>query len=420
MNRLLSSCVAVLVLLGVACGTNSPPPGDVAGSAKQRITAAPPSSDVSALVGGNTALATDLYKQLATGTDNLAFSPYSISTALAMTYAGAKGETKTAFEKTLHVSLSSEAWHRSMNFLDRELQSRGDGAQGQGGGPFRLSVNNQLFAQKGFTLLPDYLDLLAEEYGANVRLMDFRTAPEPARKAINAWVSDRTMGLIPELLGQGTITSDTRLTLVNTLYFNAAWKQKFDKNGTHDAPFHLVDGSTKTVSMMSAEGLSGAVGTVEGVQVIELPYDGEQVSMVLLVPPAGQLATFESALTADKLAAYTASLSKQSFGVQLPRFEVRSKTSLGEVLRRLGLGVAFGGSADLSGMTGTKDLSVADVLHEAVVKTDEAGTEAAAATAVVVGTTSVPSYLTVDRPFVFLIRDVPTGAITFMGRVTNP
>ena len=203
MNRLLSSCLAVALLFSFACGRPAgPAPGEVAASSKQRITAAPPSADVTALVSGNTELAADLYKDLAAKNENLAFSPYSISTALAMTYAGARGDTQTAFEKTLHVTLAPEAWHRAMNYLDRELTSRGDGAQGQNGGRFRLSVNNQLFAQKGFTLLADFLDLLALEYGANVRLMDFRAAAEPSRKAINAWVSDKTEGLIPELLGQ--------------------------------------------------------------------------------------------------------------------------------------------------------------------------------------------------------------------------
>lgn len=307
-----------------------------------------------------------------------------------------------------------------MNTLDRELQARGQGAKGKSGKPFRLAVTNQLFGQTGFAFVPAFLDLLATEYGAGMRLLDFATAAEAARTAINAWVKAATEGLIPELLGPGSVGPLTRLALVNTLYFNAAWAQTFDPHLTHPGDFTLLDGSTKRVPMMAQAGLEGAHALVGATEVIELPYDGQEVSLVLLVPPLGGFAAFEQALTGAELERHLAALQPGSFGVRLPKFDFKQRADLGEVLKRLGLAVAFSDDADLTGMSTTGQLAITGVLHEAVIKTDEAGTEAAAATAVVVGTTSVPSYLEVDRPFVFLIRDRATNSVVFLGRVADP
>ncbi|MHB8879036.1 MAG: serpin family protein [Myxococcaceae bacterium] len=419
MNRpLLSALLAVLSL--AACGRSvQPAPGELATSAKQRITAAAPQDELDKTLAGNTDFAADLYRDLAAKNENLAFSPYSISTALAMTYAGARGDTQTAFEKTMHITLAPDAFHRSMNTVDLALASRGVGAQGKDGKPFRLVANNQLFSQKGYSLQADFLDTLAAEYGAGVRLLDFQGAPEPSRKSINAWVENNTEGLIPELLGQGSISSDTRLTLVNTLYFNASWQTKFDHNSTRDGEFTLLDGTKKQVPMMASEDISGSQAVVDGVDVLSLPYDGGEVSMVLLVPPVGKLADFEAQLSASKLATLVAALKPGTVAVRMPKFEVRTQSPLNETLQKLGLGIAFGGGADFSGMTGTRELSITDVIHEAVVKTDEDGTVAAAATAVVMGRVSMPSYIEVNRPFLFLIRD-QTGAVAFMGRIVNP
>jgi serpin B len=406
-----------------ACGgpVSSPAPGELAASKKQRITSAAPSGDLDQTVAGNNDFAADLYRGLATGNENLAFSPYSISTALAMTYAGARNDTQKAFETTMHLGLAPDAFHRAMNTLDLALQSRGVGAKGKDGKAFRLNVNNQLFAQKGYSLEAPFLDTLAVEYGSGVRLLDFLKSPEPSRTSINAWVSGNTGGLIAELLPEKSITEDTRLVLVNTLYFNAAWQTPFDPNNTSQGDFTLLDGSAKKVPMMVGLNFSGAKAQVDGVDVVELPYDGGEVSMVLLVPPAGKLGDFEKALSAAKLKDLLGALQPGSIGVRLPKFEVRTHASLAEQLKKLGLGVAFGPGADFSGINGNLELYIGDVLHEAVVKTDEAGTEAAAATAVEMraGSVSIPSYVDVNRPFLFLIRD-QSGAVTFLGRVVNP
>jgi len=419
----------VVALLGSLClflacnegePPNTPPPGELAASSKQRIVSAAPQADVDATVDSATSFAFDVYRRIGEGAANTAFSPYSVSVALSMTYPGARGDTQRAFEKVLHLKLDAARHHRAMNTIDAALQSRGAGASGRDGRPFRLRVNNQLFGQKGQHFESPFLDVLAEEYGAGLRLLDFQSAAEPSRKAINEWIATNTEQLIPELLKQGTIDRNTVLTLVNTLYFNAAWKTKFDANLTRDAKFIRADGSEAMVKMMSAESVALRRGALGGVDVIEVPYEKDEVSMVFLVPAAGKLGELEQSLDGPKVRALLATLEDETIGLQLPRFEARTEASLKEVLGALGLGVAFGGEADFSGMTGARDLAITEVVHEAVVKTDEAGTEATAATAVVIGRTSAPAFLTIDRAFVYLIRDRATGAVLFIGRVGDP
>lgn len=418
MNRALLPTASLSLLLAVGCGP-VPVPGQLVSSSKQRVTQAAPEADAAATVTANTTFALDLYRSLA-GAGNVVFSPYSITTALAMTYAGARGDTAKAFEDTLHVALPADRFHRAMNTLDAALQSRGRGAQGKDGKPFRLAVTNQLFSQKGFALVPDFLDVLATEYGSGVSLLDFRKDPEAARAAVNGWISASTQNLIPELLAKGSVTQLTRLVLVNTIYFNAAWATKFKADETREGAFTLLDGTTATVKMMNGE-VSGAHGTVGGTAVVELPYDGGEVSLLLLAPPAGTLGDFERALTAAKLQQYVAALSAGSFAMSMPKFDFKLHVDLGEQLSALGLGPAFGDAADFSGMTTSEPLHISSVVHEAVIKTDEAGTEAAAATAVVMdGRSAVVDTVTVDRPFLFVVRDVQTGSVVFLGRVVDP
>lgn len=417
--RLLAAVTAVAV--SSACGLpNAPAPGDLVKSDKARITQAAPQADVDQTVDDGTAFAFDVYRKLDATAENLAFSPWSVATALSMTYPGAKGDTLKAFEKTMHISLPADRYHRAMNTIDLALESRGQGASGKDGKPFRLRSNNQLFAQKGMTLVPDFLDVLAQEYGAGVRLLDFAAKPEPSRKLINEWIDTNTEHLIPELLQQGTISSDTRLTLVNTLYFNAAWKKPFEHNKTAPGEFTLANGSKIRVSMMAGEDIALRSATVDGVDVLELPYSGDEVSMLVLVPAAGKLAELEQSLDGAKIRNYVSKLQDRTVGVKLPKFEARTQARLDEILKALGLGVAFSGDADFSGMTTGERLAITAVVHEAVVKTDEAGTEAAAATAVVVGRVSIPEYVEVNRPFVFLVRDRATGAVLFVGRIAHP
>jgi len=416
------SLLAALVFVSFAC--TPPPPGEAVGSSKQRITAAAPQADLDTAIAGNTDFALDLYRTMTSGKDgNLFISPHSISLALSLAYAGSGGATTTAFEHTMHVGLPQPQYHRAMNDLDRQLSSRGEGAKASDGQPFRLAIANQLFAQKGFPFEQPYLDLLAQEYGANVRLMDFVGKPDPSRVSINTWVEQMTEGKIVDLLAQGTISADTRAVLVNAIYFNAAWAKRFDAKNTHPAPFHAIDGTTPSVDMMFEAAMPGQLATVNHVDVVSLPYDGKQLSMVIMMPPQQELANFEQSLSAAKIASLVAALQPANIELTMPKFELRTSESLSQALVALGLGEAFGESGDFTTMSKAAQLGISDVVHQAFVKVSESGTEAAAATAVVIGVTSVAQpnpALVVDRPFVFAIRDDATGAIVFLGRVTRP
>lgn len=424
MNSFRTLLSAFVVLLAVACGraTDLPlPPGEQVASNLPRELTAAPSADVTQAASNNADFAFDLYRKLVTGDDNLFFSPHSISVALAMTYGGSNGGTKTAFETTMKQSLTDSAYHRAMNDLDRQLESRGQGAKAADGKAFRLTVANQLFAQRDFSFETPYLDLLAQEYGASVRLLNFAEQPELSRQSINAWVETRTENRIKELLAQGTVGSDTVAVLVNAIYFNAAWKTPFEPAETRNADFHQLDGTRASVSMMHVGDVSARAATVNGTEVVELPYDGDELSALILMPPAGQLPALESSLTSAHLKTLTAGLRGESLELSMPKFELRTSTSLAGPLKDLGLGVIFGGEADFSKMSKAR-LEVSDVIHQAFVKVNEAGTEAAAATAVVIRVTSLPSTrpLVLDRPFMMLIRDNATGAIVFAGRIAAP
>jgi serpin B len=378
-------------------------------------------SELAKLVDGNNAFALDLYQALREEDGNLFFSPYSISIALAMTYAGARGETESQMAATLHYLLSQDRLHTAFNALDLKLAKRGRGAAGQDGEAFRLNIVNALWGQKDYAFLAQYLDALAENYGAGMNLVDFINAAEASRVTINDWVEDQTEGKIKDLIPPGVIDGYTRLVLTNAIYFNAAWLHSFQEDLTHDGTFTLLDGSKVTVPMMcQQESLGYFLG--EGYQAVELPYDGEELSMVILLPDAGQYEAFESSLSADRLNSILDGLSYQGVGLTMPKFEVDADFELGKTLKAMGMPLAFSDAADFSGMTGNRDLCIGEVLHKAFVSVDEAGTEAAAATAVVMKNTSVPQYkaVSVNRPFMFLIRDVQTNSILFVGRVLNP
>ncbi len=421
MRPALPFVASALIAITLGCGAPEvAPPGTETRSSKARITAPAPAADLEQTVRDTNTFGFDVFKRLVTGDENLAFSPYSLTTALSMTYPGARGDTQTAFEKTLRLTLPADRFHRAMNTLDLALESRGQNASGRAGKAFALRSNNQLFAQQGLALKPDFLDVLAVEYGAGVRLLDFAQAPEPSRKAINDWVNVNTQKLIPELIAPGLITADTRLALVNTLYFNAGWKKPFDKASTATGPFTRSDGTVMQVSFMAGNDLEARTGRLGDVDVLELPYSGDEVSLLVLMPPAGKLAALEASLDGAKLAEFVGALKDSTNAVRLPRFEARTRARADDVLKALGLEVAFSSQADFSGMTDAEKLFITAVVHEAVVKTDEDGTEAAAASAVIVGRVSIPQYFEVNRPFVYVVRDRATGAALFVGRITQP
>jgi serpin B len=399
--------------------------GEVLQSDKERITSPDVTpNEQTLLVEGNSAFAFEPYQALKGKEGNLFYSPYSISLALAMTYAGARGETAQQMADTLKFLLEPASLHPAFNWLDAELASRGEGAQGKDGEGFRLNIVNAIWGQKDYEFLSDFLDVLAENYGAGLRILDFITAPKESRLAINEWVSDQTEGRIKDLIPQGAIDEWTRLVLTNAIYFNAAWKYPFDGNMTTNGPFYLLDGGQKTVPMMRQDQFFGyAEGG--GYQAVELPYDGDELSMVILLPASGDFEAFEKGLQAQQVDAIISGLQNTRVTLTMPKFEFDSEFSLKDTLSDMGMRDAFSPEdADFSGMTGNTELFISDVVHKAFVAVDEAGTEAAAATAVIVGTTSIPTEppveVTLDRPFIFLIRDIETGAILFIGRVLNP
>jgi serpin B len=411
----------VLILSLTSCG--SPAAGQVIKSDKERdespsITA----DDLAALVSGNNDFTFNLYRELIVNDGNLFYSPYSISLALAMTYTGAGGDTETQMANTLSFLLSQDKLHNAFNYLDLELNSRGEGAEGKDGEGFRLNIINAIWGQKDYKFLDSFLDVLAENYGAGLRLLDFIADAEKARGTINDWVSENTEGRIKDLIPSGAMDSLTRLVLTNAVYFNAAWAHPFDEEFTNDSFFYLLEGNSVTVPMMNqTEDFRYHKG--DGYQAVELPYDGNELSMVLFLPDEGSYSDFEMMIDAELVDNIIGKMSLTNVALTIPKFTFEVEFDLKKTLRDLGMVDAFSPSADFSGIDGTKNLSITDVLHKAFVAIDEEGTEAAAATAVIVGLTGGPSEfvkLTLDRPFIFLVRDIKTGTILFIGRVLDP
>jgi serpin B len=413
--------MTVLTLSLVACA--QPVAGEVVKSDKERETSPEVSgTDLATLVEGNSTFAFNLYQALSEEDGNLFYSPHSLSLALAMTYAGARGETEQQMADTLDFFLPQNRLHPAFNSLDLELAHRGEGAEGKDGEGFRLNIVNAIWGQKDYTFLSGFLDLLAENYGAGLRALDFISAPEDSRLTINNWVSDQTEGRIEDLIPPGLIDVLTRLVLTNAIYFNAAWQYPFSEDMTVDGPFYLLDGSEVIMPMMRrTESFGYAEGS--GYQATELLYDGGELSMVILLPQAGHFEAFEESLDAQQVDEIIGKLETRQVSLTMPKFEFESEFSLKATLSAMGMPIAFSEAADFSGMTGNRELFIADVVHKAFISVDEAGTEAAAATAVLMELTAAPEApveVTIDHPFIFLIRDIETGAILFVGRVVNP
>lgn len=375
------------------------------------------SCDLDRLVYSNNAFAFDLYRKLHTKEGNVLFSPYSVMHTLAMTYAGARGETQQEMAEVLHFTLPEKRLHRAFGLLAEEFADRDEEA-------FHLRIASSIWGQVGYPFLPAFKDVLKQHYGVEARELDFRSQPEPSRHAINAWVSQETEGKIEDLIPPGGITPSTRLVLGNAIYFQAAWLHPFEKLHTQHDVFHLLDGGEAIVPMMNQEvDLAYAAG--DGWQAVELPYEGGEAAMLILLPDHGRFEEFESTLSAERVAEIVSQLQTRAVCLAMPRFRHESRFELSKTLSAMGMEGAFLPGADFSGMDGTRDLYLDEVYHKAFVAVDEAGTEAATATAVVVAVDAplVPEpcvQVTVDRPFIFLIQDRSTGGILFMGRIVDP
>jgi serpin B len=378
-----------------------------------------PAPDWSKLVNGNTQFGFDLYGELKGEAGNLFLSPFSISTALGMTAAGAKGKTLEEMQKVLRLPENAHVAFRAV------LKSLNDEPDPKKRG-FALSTANALWAQQGYPWKPEYKKLVAYGYDAGLFDVDFKTAPEAARGTINAWVEKETKDKIKELLARGIVTPDTRLVLTNAIYFKGDWQDPFKKEATKDLPFTTADGKKADAPLMFRIG-GYLYGETDAFQVLDLPYTGRRISMTVILPKkADGLPAVEKELTEAKLAETLKALRYEKLvHVTLPKFKTEKSFTLNKPLKALGMKAAFEG-ADFSGMhTGGEQLDITAVIHKAFVDVNEEGTEAAAATGVVVGRTSAappptPKYFKADHPFLFLIRDQKTGTVLFLGRVENP
>jgi serpin B len=361
----------------------------------------------------------DLLHQLDGGQQNVFFSSFSVYEALAMPYAGARSITLEQMARVLHGDEQVKSTLENLKAINEEVHGRSR----EGEAHFDLA--NGIWVQRGFSVLPAFREYMREFFNSALEEADFEQSAEEARITINRWVAGITSGLIPDLIPQGILNAETRMVLVNAIYFKGYWKTPFDKNRTHDAPFTKADGTECTVSMMEKTGYYPYAETDAG-QLIELPYKGYHFSMVILLPEKGTgLKSVNGQLSAGKLSSLLGALQSTRVNVQLPKFKSEQGTDLAKTLAGMGMPYAFNSSADFSGISGQPDLYIANVIHRAVIIVDEAGSEAAAATAVVMNRLSMapenpPVEFTADRPFLYLIRERNTGTILFMGCLYQP
>jgi serpin B len=388
-------------------------------------------ADLPALVRGTNEFAVDLHRSLPSG-ENTAASPLGLALALAMVYAGARGQTERQMAETLGYPRDA-AVHAAFGEIQRRLDDAGkhtgrpDDAE-----PFALALANAVWGQADYPFAPAYRETLATHYGDALREVDYRSDPEGARATINEWVADETRGHIENLLPPGAVDTLTRLVLVNAVYFQADWKHPFESNETSPGSFTALDGTEHAVPMMSQR-REWAYAERDGTKAVELPYVGDEVSMLVVLPPAGAFESVADSLDAKTLATLAdATEPRPGVRVALPRFEFEWGQDLAGTLAALGMPDAFDAdAADFGKITvaneqvaeAREDIALDGVYHEAYVAVDEAGTEAAAATGATMGTVSIPptaAEFVADRPFLFAIRHRPTGAILFLGRVVDP
>jgi serpin B len=416
------------------------PVAEVAMSDVPRVSV--PAAEAAKAAAAINAFGLDLYRRAGKADANVVLSPTSIATALAMARAGARGETAAQMDTVLR-SAGADRLADAMNALDAALAARSGTFNDPDGNPLHvaLRISNAAYVQRGMQIEQAFLDVLASRFGAGARLADFAADPEAARQLINAWVKGQTESRIPELLRSGDVTSLTRFALVNAIYMKAPWLNPFEKKDTASGRFTRADGSRVSVPMMhlqsSGLGPDFPVATGAGWRAVRLPYLGSQwqngtdeLAMTIIVPD--DLSTFEKGLTAAKLADLTSTkdagglLVGHKVNLTVPRFSIDARFDLGATLAAMGMPLAFDQQADFTGIaTLPGGLFIKKVIHQANIDVDEKGTEAAAATAVLgmtggPGDTSKPVVVTADHPFLFVVTDVPTGAVLFMGRVADP
>ena len=371
------------------------------------------------IVKGNSEFALDLYAKLKNKPGNLFFSPYSISTALAMTYAGSGGNTEQQMAATLHftTTIPQQQFHLLFGQLAKTFNQQGQGQD------YQLMMANALWLQKDYRFLPAYLKQVESDYDAAFERVDFIKETEASRQKINQWIEDKTNNKIKELLQKGALNEQTRLVLTNAIYFKGDWARQFPKDNTKETPFYINKSDTIHVPMMYHKERFKFADRGD-VLLLELPYKGKSLNMLILLPKEiNGISELEKKLSTDQLNQWQQDFFKQEVMVYLPRFKITSEFSLVDTLKAMGMTDAFSDAADFSGMADTDKLYLSGVIHKAFVEVTEEGTEAAAATGITVGVTSMPAppkMFCADHPFIFMIRDYATNSILFIGRMNNP
>jgi serpin B len=374
-------------------------------------------ADVSALVSGNNAFALSLYAQLEAGDDNIFFSPTSISAALAMTYAGARGQTAAQMAEALHFRAPSlhDAFAALLNRL---------AAKGRDNGKV-LTIANALWGQQGYPFRPEFVDLATRNYHAGHQSLDFGQHPEQSRLTINVWIEKETRDKIRDMLAPGVITSDTRLVLTNAVYFKGAWSHAFVKEATRDEPFWRHGREAISVPLMHQKH-HYRYAEAPGLQMLELPYRKHLSLLVVLPRDRAGLGELEKSLSAERIDQWPGKMKSTEVDLWLPRFKVTAAMNLKKQLSQLGMPLAFSDDADFSGISDKEGLKISEVVHKAYVDLNEEGTEAAASTAVMMTPAMArmdphpPAVFRADHPFLFMIRDPDTASILFLGRLTDP
>lgn len=414
-SRGVVALVGALLLLSFV-GAGCAGPAVAQSSVRRDKSSNVPDAALTTVRASNSAFTLDLYQVLRDSNENLITSPYNLSTVLAQVYAGAGGQTEQQMAQVLHYTLPRDQLHPALNATELALASTDRST--------RLTTANAVWGRIGFTFRPDYLDLLARNYGAGLRLMDVSnaTAIQGSTKRINNWVAEQTRGEIKELLGPDAIQENTCLVLVSTIYFNGQWEDAFPKQNTRDGPFTLLSGEQVMVPTMSRKPTTILYAEDTNFQAADLPYKGGRFRMLILLPAQNQFATFEDELDGQRLSSILGQLEDSQVRLTMPKFAFESSFDLARSLATMGMRDVFTDGADLSGMA-EQPLKIDAVVHKARIVVDEEGTVAAAASAAIAPPSAVPPQfveLHLDRPFIFLIRDVKTGIILFVGHVMDP
>ena len=375
------------------------------------------SAGINSVISANNQFALDLYSQLKNNEGNIFFSPYSISTALAMTYEGARGKTAEEMQSVFHFPTDSNTRRSSFAAIHNQLNKPDS--------KYKLNIANALWAQNDYKFLNDYLTTLQQYYAGKATNVDFKNSTEEARQTINKWVESKTNDKIKDLFPQGSLNDMTRLVLTNAIYFKGTWIKQFEKSQTRDEDFRISSTNTIKVPMMRRTDKNAKFNYTEtdNLQILEMPYEGDKLSMMILLPKDDNLSSLENSLSLEKINDWRSKLREQRVDVFMPKFTFDTKYFMNETLAKMGMPTAFTYDADLSGMDGTQNLYIQKVIHQAFVDVNEEGTEAAAGSGVSIGLKSaMPQQIVfrADHPFIFAIQDKDNGNILFLGRVSNP